>query len=204
MKPTAQSYGSLQEAYEWFNAELFGGQLPECLITFQRHKGAYGYFAGKRFKGDGAEVDEIALNPQHFERGAEKVLSTLVHEMVHLWQAHFGKEPRRCYHDRQWAAKMEEVGLVPSHTGEPGGKKTGQRMTHYIAPGGPYQRAVKELLGRRPAVLFQDQWGASSQSAAKKNESKTKFSCPSCELNAWAKPSASLVCGQCGCELEAA
>ena len=53
------------EAYDFFNARLFGGRLPRCLITMQRQKKAYGYFAGGRFGTvDGAEVtDEIALNP---------------------------------------------------------------------------------------------------------------------------------------------
>jgi hypothetical protein len=29
---------------------------------------------------------------------------------------------------------MESIGLVPSNTGLPGGKRTGQQMTHYIMP----------------------------------------------------------------------
>ena len=56
------------------------------------------YFAGGRFgTRDGQEVtDEIALNPSHFRhRTTEQSLSTLVHEMTHLEQHHFGK-PSRC------------------------------------------------------------------------------------------------------------
>jgi len=63
----------------------------------QRHKGAYGYFSGGRFANasDLAEVtDEIALNPAHFaNRQPTQTLSTLAHEMVHLWQHHFAKRP---------------------------------------------------------------------------------------------------------------
>ena len=32
----------------------------------------------------------------------------------------------------------------------------------------------------------------------KKAASETKYSYPSCDLNAWAKPDAFLVCGDCG------
>ena len=39
-------------------------------------------------------------------------------------------------YDRQWAAKMREIGLQPSSTGEEGGKETGQSMSHYIIPDG--------------------------------------------------------------------
>src|SRR6266581_4862041 len=114
--------------------DIFCGSLPPCLITMQRHKGAFGYFSGERFASlaDPKEVtDEIALNPVHFAtQKPAKVLSTLAHEMAHLWQHHYGKKPRRGYHDRQWAAKMHEIGLIPSASGEEGGKETGQKMTH--------------------------------------------------------------------------
>jgi hypothetical protein len=31
----------------------------------------------------------------------------------------------------------------------------------------------------------------------KQAASKTKYTCPDCELNAWAKPDVSLLCGDC-------
>jgi hypothetical protein len=57
--PTRSTYQGLTEAYDFFNERLFGGRLPRCLITMQRQKGAYGYFAGKRFgTRDGEEVTD--------------------------------------------------------------------------------------------------------------------------------------------------
>ena len=200
--PTQRTYSSLTTAYDFFNRELFGDELPPCLITVQRHKGAYGYFSGERFVSvaDPEEVtDEIALNPAHFAtRSPEEVLATLVHEMVHLWQHHFGKQARRSYHDRQWAAKMREVGLIPSDTGEPGGKETGQKMTHYIEQDGPFARACARLLAEQPAMLYHDRASEDAGARRKKAASKTKYTCPSCELNAWAKPDVRLICGDCG------
>jgi hypothetical protein len=37
----------------------------------------------------------------------------------------------------------------------------------------------------------------------KKAASKTKYTCPLCDLNAWAKPDARLICGDCSEEMEA-
>jgi hypothetical protein len=38
----------------------------------------------------------------HFAtRKATEVLSTLAHEMTHLWQHEFGTPPRKGYHDRE-------------------------------------------------------------------------------------------------------
>lgn len=205
--PTTQTYTSLTAAYEFFNRELFSGRLPACLITMQRHKGAFGFFSGERFAktSDPKEItDEIALNPVHFAtRKPVEVLSTLVHEMVHLWQHHFGERPRRGYHDRQWAAKMLAVGLIPTDTGEAGGKLTGQHVTHLIEEEGHYARAVEKLLREHPAILYHDRAREDDEVRKKKTASKTKYTCPRCGLNAWAKPEAPLVCGACQEPMEA-
>jgi hypothetical protein len=143
-------------------------------------------------------IDEIALNPQHFaSRKTTEVLATLTHEMVHLWQHHKGQPPRKGYHDRQWAGKMKEIGLWPTDTGQLGGKETGQRVSQLIQKMGPFGRAVDTLLRERPAILFQDLANADDPIRKKKTESKTKYTCPTCGLNAWAKPAAPLVCGNC-------
>jgi predicted SprT family Zn-dependent metalloprotease len=207
--PTRRTYTSLDTAYDFFNRELFSGQLPPCLITMQRHKGAYGYFSGERFASldDPKEVtDEIALNPAHFAgRTTDKTLSTLVHEMVHLWHHHFGKPSRAGYHNREWAAKMREVGLIPSSTGEPGGKETGQKVSHYIEAGGRFERACSAYLATGAAFLYHDRAGDAEavKVRRKKAASKTKYTCPECGQNAWAKPEANLMCGDCRETMEA-
>ena len=201
ISPTTSTYASLTTAYEFFNKELFSGYLPGCLITMQRHKGALGFFSGERFANtsDPKEItDEIALNPVYFStRKPVEVLSTLVHEMVHLWQHHFGDRPRKGYHDRQWAGKMLAVGLIPTETGEMGAKQTGQHVTHLIEEKGRFAHAVAKLLKEHPAVLYHDRAREDDAVRKKKAASKTKYTCPGCGLNAWAKPEAPLVCGGC-------
>jgi hypothetical protein len=203
-----RTYTSLDTAYDHFNRHLFGGQLPRCLITMQRHKGAYGYFSPNRFASVAAPeevADEIALNPAHFaERSPVEVLSTLVHEMAHVWQQHWGKPSRNGYHNKEWAGKMREIGLTPSATADPG-KDTGQNMTHTIDSGGPFDRACARYLHESAAVLYHDRAGAAQaagKTAKKKAASKTKYTCPVCGLNAWAKPGVILICGECSEELE--
>lgn len=194
---TEGQYRTFQQAYDFFNAELFGGTLPNVLVTLQRHAKAYGYFSPERFIGRAEEeaAHELAMNPDHFGRTDELILSTLAHEMVHVWQQVHGKAPRRSYHDRQWAAKMKEVGLQPSDTGQPGGKETGQKVSHYVMPGGPFARAFAKL----EATGFKLRWRSRSDepARAKKAASKTKYTCASCGQNAWAKPGALLICGEC-------
>ena len=201
-----RTYTSLDAAYDHFNRKLFGGTLPPCLITMQRHKGAYGYFSGDRFASvaNPDEItDEIALNPAHFAtRTPAKILSTLVHEQAHVWQHHFGKPGRRGYHNKQWAAKMREIGLIPTDTGLPGGKETGQKVTHMIEEGGLFDKACTAWLAKQGPILYQDRAG-DGEARRKKAASKTKYACPGCDLNAWAKPDANLWCGDCEEPMEA-
>ena len=134
------------QAYAYFNKQLFGGKLPVCLITVRKHGQARGFFHGEVFGAtEGSEIrDEIALNAKLFkERTPAQTFSTLVHEMVHLKQHHFGNPSRNGYHNKEWADMMDAVGLAPTDTGEPGGKRTGQKVTHYIVEGGPFDLAFK-------------------------------------------------------------
>ncbi len=90
-------------------------------------------------------IHEISLTPDSLNRPDKYWHATLVHEMVHLWQQDFGKPSRSCYHNKQWASKMESLGLMPSDTGLPEGRKTGQHMTHYIMAGGLFEKAFQSI-----------------------------------------------------------
>ena len=204
--PTHRTYTGLDAAYDHFNRELFAGQLPPCLITMQRHKGAYGYFSGNRFASiaDPEDItDEIALNPAHFaNRTPTQTLSTLVHEMAHLWQHHHGKPSRNGYHNKEWAAKMREIGLIPSHTAQPGGKETGQKVSHYIDDSGRFAKACTAYLATAPAILYHDRAG-DGEDPQEEGRQQDQIHLPGCGQNAWAKPDAHLICGDCEEPMEA-
>jgi len=160
-RPTEVAYAELQLAYDFYNAHLFEGTLPLCILTFQREKRTMGYFSFQRFRnpGTGASSDEIALNPEYFPLYPMlEVLQTLVHEMVHQWQYHHGKPSRTCYHDRQWADKMESIGLMPSDTGQPGGKRTGQKVADYAVPGGRFEQTTSLLLAEGFKISWLDRY----------------------------------------------
>jgi len=199
--PTKKTYDSLNSAYDFFNKRLFGRKLPRCLITMQRKNQSYGYFAGGRFGTlDGEEItDEIALNPSHFKaRTTEDNLSTLVHEMVHLWQHHHGKPSRPGYHNKEWAVMMKAVGLIPSDTGQEGGRETGQRVSHYVEAGGAFACACAELIELGFEMPYVELWDEEKDKTRKKKAaSKTKYTCGECGVNAWAKPGVMFICAAC-------
>jgi hypothetical protein len=213
--PTTETYEALQTAYDFFNEALFGGNLKSCLITLLgRDRRVRGIYRPQRFveiKGK-AYTDEIAMNPQRFTSAPlGAVLSTLVHEQVHLWQFHFGRPSRHGYHNREWGSKMKEIGLYPSHTGAVGDRETGQRVTHYVIKGGPFDKACQNLLGTKFAL----KWGEAiadcgiededgKDGADKKNKSnRVKYCCPDCDVAVWGRPILNIICGECKIRMEA-
>ena len=159
--PTPQTYAELQTAYSHFNRELFSGQLPPCLLTLQRKPYTEGYFSPHCFINEQQVlIHEIALNPHYFAiRSLEEVLSTLVHEMAHLYHFESGEQLSRSgYHNRRFAAIMKAIGLHPSTTGRPGGKETGQSLSHYIVEQGPFILACRKLMTETFCLTWYDRY----------------------------------------------
>jgi predicted SprT family Zn-dependent metalloprotease len=201
--PTAETYESLDKAFNHFNAELFDHRLPSVLFTLTRKRSAHGYFWAEQFKHrvDGDPTHEIALNPDTMDRTLDAVLSTLVHEMTHLEQEEYGEQkPKSGNHNKEWVKLMERVGLIPSNTGEPGGKQTGRKMTHYVEDGGRFQTAMQKLIADGFTLPYFTQPKAAAEK--KKDLSKVKFTCACCDSKAWAKVGMRLVCGDCNEEMQ--
>lgn len=196
--PTAAQFTAFQQMFDYFNAALFGGTLPPVILNFSRKANTLGFFAPDRWEREGEKVThEISLNPAYLKhRDQRAVVSTLVHEMAHHWQQEFGKPSRRGYHNEEWAAKMEELGLMPSSTAAPGGARTGYRVSHYIIDGGPFARAFEKM--PREYLLPWLCWeGQGARAKKPRQPSKVKFTCEVCGSNAWGKPDLKLVCGDC-------
>lgn len=204
--PTA--YDQLTTAYAYFNTHLFSDKLP-ALVIVPRVAGqrAYGYFAPNRWTENGETRHELAMNLEG-QRTTREVLGTLVHEMVHVWQKEFG-EYSGAYHNLEWALRMDRVGLPPSHTGQPGDKRIGQKMSHYIEEGGCFDILCADLLATGFELNWRDKGpykatkkagaeeGEEDAAAAKKKKNKLKYTCPICDSNVWGKPGLNIHCTDC-------
>ena len=204
---TGAQFGAFDSMFRHFNATLFDGQLPPVLLNFSRHQGALGFFAPGRWTKEHQEkgtrpIHEISLNPSWLRRRtAIQVASTLVHEMCHLWQEENGTPGRRGYHNEEWARIMDSVGLGPSTTGERGGKRVGQKVTHYIVDGGPFSKAFASMPEACKLPLLCDEPSPAAKAKAKK-KNKTKYSCPGCGDNVWGKPELLITCERCEARFE--
>jgi hypothetical protein len=214
---TAASYREVEMTYDHFNEQLFGGKLPRCVFTFQRQANTMAYFVVERFA-LGSSVEsrvEIVINPEYFAVvPIVQAAMALVHEAAHIWQWRFGNPSRRGYHNRQWAQKMEEIGLMPSDTGRAGGRKVGQKIGAYPLVGGRFLAACDALATEdfRAAWLARfsvdgppGRLGSTNRyppahpvfQLRRPNRARTKFTCEECQANAWGKPTLRIVCILC-------
>lgn len=229
--PTAEQFLSLNEAYQYFNRILFHGKLPGCILNFSRKAGTHGFMAPERWRRVGEKTystHEISLTPTTLYRPPIEVFSTLVHEQCHLWQWEFGNPSRNGYHNKEWALKMIEIGLmpVPADGKPPHDRITGQAMTHTIIPGGMYERAfgvmpeeyllpftslegdlMKSLL--TGAAGSDPEGGGTGSGVSAKvlklrptSKNKVKYTCPNCKTNVWGKPALRVQCLDCNEQFE--
>lgn len=194
--PTEALYGDLQKAFNLFNKELFDGKLPDVMITVAKAKGKRGYFHPEQFlhREDRDPLHEICMVPDSLDRPVREALSTLAHEMVHLWQEEFGKPGKNGHHNEEWAKKMDEIGLTPTSTGQPGGKRTGRNVTHMIVDGGAYDIAFAMA---EADLAYVGKTVITVPKVKKKDLSKLVSVCPECNAKAWSKQGLKLICFDC-------
>ena len=201
--PTGAQYRSYVRVYDFMNERLFDGQLPNVMLTFSRKPKARGFFKPETWhdRSSGAlKLGEIALNPDQLAHlDGRTIASIILHEMVHCWQQAFGKPSRRGYHNKQWAGRMDEVGLMPSTTGEPGGARTGQRVTHYVIENGPFDVAFREM----PADWVLPFTPCPLPAPKPRESTQVAYDCPRCGITVSGKPGFRIECIDCGAQMVA-
>lgn len=207
-EPTKDQFSKYQALYDYFNEKLYEGKLPSIILNFSRKANAAGFFAPDRWISvqDNEKTHEISINPAYIATvDFIEVCQTLVHEQAHLWQMVFGKPSRTGYHNKQWADKMEGMGLMPSSTGEEGGKKLGQKMSDYIIKGGLFEVIFQKLpkditlpwVANEGMLKPTDEELENGSIKEPKVKSKIKYSCGGCGMNVWGKPDIEVYCKKC-------
>ena len=197
MKPTQAQFAAYQKVFDYFNQRLFDNSLPDCMLSFsRRRRSSHTLFTpGQWREKTGSATPEISLNLKQLrEDDPIEVMATLVRQMVHLWQERYGQPSRNGYFNRQWAEKMETIGLIPTATGMPGGRRTGQGVKHYIIAKGQFAQAFLEM----PATYL---WPFRPEGFdGGKNEGcslKVLYQCAGCRTKVWGKSGIGIVC-ECG------
>ena len=83
-----------QNAFNFYNSQLFNNSLPNCVFTLTRKARTKGYFSPKRYVDNSKDYKhEIAINPTYLVSTTDiQVLSTFVHELCHMKYKNHNKD----------------------------------------------------------------------------------------------------------------
>ena len=116
---TSRTAGYLEKIFRAVNADWFGGELEEPIITIQSTPRAYGHVTvSKVWKRKGEQRHELNIGAETLQRPIEEVVATIVHEAVHLYNlAHGVQDCSRgnTYHNKRFKEEAERRGLVIFH-----------------------------------------------------------------------------------------
>lgn len=187
--------GELEALFTTFNKALFEGKLEKPVITVSPDstKGAYGWCTGWKAWNDGSENGgfyEINLCAEYLNRPFEDTCSTLIHEMVHLWNLQAGVQDTSrsgTYHNKKFKDAAEAHGLVVEKTEKHGYSKTSLS---------PESVAFVQSLGKSGFSLVRPRpLGLKGNSKSK--QSSRKYVCPGCGAIIRATKEVFVICGDC-------
>jgi SprT-like family len=201
-EPTLKLFGLVQAAYNFFKTNLFSNELSRVILTLNHYAKSYGYYLHSAWL-DEAQIilPEINISPKALALPSIDIMAILVHEMAHHYQYLHGNPGRSGYHNREFAKIMYSLGLMCSDTGKPGGRITGQRMSHYTIKGGKFENVFFDMPQEYilPFRAFPSIKRVRGQFS--KNKSKSTYHCYGCGINLWGRPKANVICGDCELQL---
>lgn len=199
--------GQLEKMYRVLNADKFGNQLEDAFITIQSTPRAYGHVTSVKVwnSRSGLSKYELNIGAGTLDRPIESIVSTMLHEMVHIYHMQNGIKDvsRGCvYHNKKFKIKAEEVGLVVEHDPSIGYSITSPSddLVLYICDKGwrdidmCRDDGVFNISGKRCVGASS---GSSGAAPVRKPSSTRKYICPCCGNSVRATKDVNIICGDC-------
>ncbi len=208
--------GFLEEAFRILNKVYFDDKLPEAVITIQSSQRTYGHITvGEVWRDEGDTYHEINISAEYLNRPVENIISTLLHEMCHLYAMENGiKETSNNgrYHNKRFKEIAEARDLKISHQ-----RYIGWSVTE---PTEKLKSTIKEYHLNSPIeyVRMGGYAGAGGDNGAdgdgglngtdgtegkhpKKKSSTRKYVCPGCHNSVRATKDVNILCMDCSLQM---
>lgn len=192
----AEMQAALQAAFNAINRDFYGGELEKVIITVKegKKKAAFGRIeTAKNWKQNGVERHEINISADYIgERTVVQTITTLMHEMVHLYNLQNGiKDTTRSgiYHNKKFRETAEAHGLKVEQVDKIGWSLTTAtpQTEQWIINNVPIKK-----FGVYKQVAEKDPKGG-----GKSKQSSRKYVCPKCGLIARLTKDANIMCVEC-------
>lgn len=203
---TSRTAGYLEKIFRALNSYYFNGTLEEPIITIQSTPRAYGHVTVAKAWSKGADGElrrELNIAAGTLDRPIENVVSTMLHEMIHLANLQNGVQDcsrSGTYHNRKFKALAEQVDLKISYDRRIGWSITEptDALIEFIISQG-----WNEILMNRNEGFSARGIGGSGISGGvsiippKKPSSTRKYICPCCGLSVRATKAVRIKCIDC-------
>jgi SprT-like family len=174
----------LHKIYKRANTVLFNNELPDDIVIVIQSRGkrmAYGWMYTKPIweAGENKELFEIGIASETLNRPYFETITTLIHEMVHVWNVlREVKDTSRgnTYHNKAFLKSCEAIGMEYTH-GQPDSKigYSAVTLTTELENKIKFWGINKEAF----VVARKDIHGA-GEKKPKKKSNIIKWVCPSC------------------------
>ena len=201
----SRTVGYFEKIYRTLNADKFNNALEFPMITIQSSPKAYGHVTVRRvWKRKEEECFELNIGAEYLSRPIENVVSTMLHEMVHIYN--LMNDIQDCsrggvYHNKRFKEKAESVGLCIEYDKSIGWSITSptEELIEYIIDKGWTEVQINRggtsfatgISGRTGLGLSDD------DKPVKKPSSTRKYICPKCGCTYRATRDIRAICGEC-------
>lgn len=201
---TSRAIGYLEKMYRELNHDMFLDELEEPIITIQSTPKSYGHVTvSKVWRSGETHKYELNIGAGTLDRPIENVVSTMLHEMVHIYHLQHGIQDCSrggTYHNKKFKEKAESVGLLIEYDSRIGYSITApsDNLILYICEKGWQDILMNRGEGMRVPVGNGSNSGRISTDGGEKKISSTrKYQCPVCKMSVRATRDVNIVCGDC-------
>lgn len=199
---TSRTAGALEKIFRAVNADLFGGEIEEPIITIQSTPTAYGHCSVfKTWQVKGEDRHELNISADYLNRPIENTVATLIHEMTHLLNLQRGIQDCSrggSYHNKRFKEEAEKHLINIDYDPRIGYSVTSptEELIEYII-----NKGFEEILmnhGNGLAIgISGGKSGGSGLTIGPKKSSTRKLQCPVCGNSVRATKTVNIICGDC-------
>ena len=206
---TSRTAGYLEKLFRTLNTRYFGDTIEEPIITLQSTPRAYGHVTVSKawHKANGDERHELNIAAGTLDRPIEEIVSTLLHEMVHLMNLQNGVQDCSrggTYHNRKFKAAAEACDLHIDYDERIGWSVTSptEALIDFIIEEGWEDICMSRedgCISRTPGRGSPDR--TPTTPTTPKKSSTRKYICPGCKMSVRATREVNIICGDCGLKM---
>ena len=200
---TSRTAGYLEKIFRKINADFFGNELEEPIITIQSTPCSYGHVtAWKAWKRKEQGCYELNISADYIRRDICEVVATMIHECVHIYCMQKGiKDTSRQgqYHNKQFKYEAEKRGLIISKDEHYGWTITepSEKLIQWCIDNDLNDIVIGRTPDLKPIFGKIGKLENDEEEKPKPKSHSIKYKCPKCGNSVRATKVVNIICADC-------